>query len=140
VDSNVVKEAIVADRHVKKTLELGKKANIAIYTVGEPDVQSTLMQAGYFFDQDIEILRKNKTVGDICSRFINQEGLICNETLNDRTIGIQLSDLAEKEYGILLAGGASKIDGIYGALTGRYANILITDQYTARSLLEMESD
>ncbi|MDR7001075.1 sugar-binding transcriptional regulator [Neobacillus niacini] len=140
VDSMVVRQAIVADRHVKKLLELGKKANIAIFTVGEPGDQSTLMHAGYFFDSDIEILRENKTVGDICSRFIDRNGQVCNETLNDRTIGIELTDLAEKEYGILLAGGASKIDGIYGALTGHYANTLITDQYTAKSLLEMESD
>lgn len=140
VDSIVVRQAIVADRHVKKLLELGKKANIAIFTVGEPGDQSTLTHAGYFFDSDIEILRENKTVGDICSRFIDRNGQVCNETLNDRTIGIELTDLAEKEYGILLAGGASKIDGIYGALTGHYANTLITDQYTAKSLLEMESD
>ncbi|OIK11358.1 RNA polymerase subunit sigma-70 [Bacillus sp. MUM 116] len=139
VDSIVVKEAIVADRHVKKVLQLGKKANIAIYTVGEPGEQSTLMQAGYFFDSDIEILRENKTVGDICSRFIDRNGRICNDNLNDRTVGIEPMDLSEKKYGILLAGGASKIDGIYGVLTGSYANILITDQYTAKALLEMES-
>lgn len=140
VDHIVVKQAIIADRHVKKILELGRQANIAIFTVGEPSEHSTLMHAGYFLDNDVEILKSNKTVGDICSRFIDIEGHISHEALNDRTIGIELSHLAEKEYGILIAGGNSKIDGIYGALKGRHANVLITDQYTAKALLDMGGD
>ncbi|MGX6443276.1 sugar-binding transcriptional regulator [Neobacillus sp. K501] len=138
VDHIVVKQAIIADRLVKKVLELGKQANIAIFTVGEPGEQSTLMHAGYFLDSDIETLRANKTVGDICSRFIDISGKISHEILNDRTIGIELSDLSKKEFGILIAGGNSKIDGIVGALNGRHANVLITDQYTAKALLELE--
>jgi deoxyribonucleoside regulator len=136
VDHIVVKQAIIADRHVKRILELGKQANIAIFTVGDPGEQSTLMHAGYFLDSDIEILRANKTVGDICSRFIDIHGNISHEILNDRTIGIELSHLAEKEYGILIAGGNKKVEGIIGALKGRHANVLITDQYTARVLLD----
>ncbi|EKN65434.1 transcriptional regulator of deoxyribonucleoside metabolism [Neobacillus bataviensis LMG 21833] len=137
VDHILVKQAIVADRHVKRILELGKRANIAIFTVGEPGEQSTLMHAGYFLDNDIEILKSNHTVGDICSRFIGIDGRISHPALNERTIGIELSDLGEKEYGILIAGGNTKIDGIYGALRGRHANVLITDQYTAKALLDM---
>lgn len=137
VDHIVVKQAIIADRHVKKVLELGKKANIAIFTVGEPGEQSTLMNAGYFLDSDIETLKSNGTVGDICSRFIDIQGRISHQALNDRTIGIELSELAGKEYGILIAGGNTKVDGIYGALCGSHANVLITDQYTAKALLDM---
>ncbi|MEW9050640.1 MAG: sugar-binding transcriptional regulator [Neobacillus sp.] len=140
VDHIVVKQAIIADRHVKKVLELGKQANISIYTVGEPGEQSTLMHAGYFTEGDIEILKSNKTVGDICSRFIDISGNISNEALNDRTIGIELSDLAEKEYGILVAGGSTKLEGIYGSLCGQHANVLITDQYTAKALLALGGD
>ncbi|HEY2420803.1 MAG TPA: sugar-binding transcriptional regulator [Neobacillus sp.] len=140
VDHIVVKQAIIADRHIKNLLELGKRANVALFTVGEPGEQSTLMDAGYFLESDIDILRKNKTVGDICSRFIDIDGHITNQPLNDRTIGIELQDLLEKEYGILIAGGNTKIDGIYGALRGRYANVLITDQYTAKALFEIGGD
>jgi deoxyribonucleoside regulator len=140
VDHIVVKQAIVADRHIKRLLDLGKQANIGIYTVGEPGEQSTLMHAGYFLESDIEILKTNKTIGDICSRLIDIHGNITNETLNDRTIGIELHDLKDKEYGILVAGGNSKVDGIYGALSGRYANVLITDQYTAKALLDLGGD
>ncbi|WP_096156244.1 sugar-binding transcriptional regulator [Bacillus sp. FJAT-45066] len=137
VDHIVVKQAIIADRHIKKVLELGKKANIAMYTVGEPGKQSTLMKAGYFLDTDLQTLDENKTVGDICSRFFDITGKITNESLNERTIGIELQDLANIEQSILVAGGNNKVEGIIGAITGGYANVLITDQYTARALLDV---
>ncbi|MFE7064821.1 sugar-binding transcriptional regulator [Sutcliffiella sp. NPDC057660] len=136
VDHTVVKQAIVADRHIRKVLELGKQANIAIYTVGEPGDHSTLMRAGYFLEEDIETLRRNNTVGDICSRFIDGQGHLSNQSLNERTIGLELPHLTEKEYSILVAGGNKKTDGMMGALKGGYANVLITDQYTAKALLE----
>jgi deoxyribonucleoside regulator len=139
VDNINIKKAIVADRHIKEVLEIGNLANIAIFTVGEPSDHSTLMKAGYFFEADNETLKETKVVGDICSRYFAINGDICSPTLNDRTIGIELSQLIEKDYGILVAGGKTKIDGIYGALNGYYANVLITDQYTAKSLLEMKS-
>ncbi len=137
VDHIVVKQAIIADRHVKKVMELGQQANIAIFTVGEPGEQSTLMQAGYFLDSDIEILKSNKTVGDICSRFFDINGKVTHEHLNDRTIGIELTELTKKEFAILIAGGNSKVEGIYGAIRGGHANVLITDQYSAKALLEL---
>jgi deoxyribonucleoside regulator len=45
-----------------------------------------------------------------------------------------------RDISILVAGGMSKIDAIYGALQGGYANTLITDQFTAKSLLDKKKD
>lgn len=138
VDHSLVANAILSDRHIKQVLELGKKCNIALYTVGDLYNDSTLLKAGYYSTEDFEMIKAQGGVGDICSRIFNRHGDICSKELDDRTIGINLSDLSNKEYSILIAGGLDKIDGIYGALTGRFSNVLITDQYTAQSLLEME--
>lgn len=137
VDHVLVKQAMEADRHIRKILELGKQANIALFTTGPIKDESLLFQLGYFTDNDIKMLYPN-AVGDICSRFFDIDGNICNQNLNDRTLGIELNELRKKEYSILVAGGAHKINGIYGALRGKYANVLITDQFTAQFLLEKE--
>lgn len=135
VDHVVVKQAMMADRHIKKVLDMGKKANIAIFTCGPIKSESLLFQMGYFTEEDIDMLY-SKAVGDISSRFFDKNGHICNESLNDRTLGINLEELRDKEYSILIAGGAQKIDSIYGALKGKFANVLITDQFSARFLLD----
>lgn len=135
VDHVVVKQAMEADRHIRRILELGKQANIAIFTIGTVNPDSLLFQLGYFTDSDLSSLYE-KAVGDISSRFFDKDGGICNQSLNDRTLGINLEDLKTKEYSILVAGGPNKVDGIYGALKGQFANVLVTDQYTAKFLLE----
>ncbi|WP_114379921.1 sugar-binding transcriptional regulator [Paenibacillus prosopidis] len=137
VDHPVVKQTIESDRHIRNILELGKQSNIAIVTVGAPTDDSVLIRANYFTDSDLDIIRA-KAAGDICSRYIDNAGVICSEELNQRTIGINLEELKRKEQSILVAGGAKKVDGIYGALRGGYTNVLITDQFTARYLLERD--
>lgn len=137
VDHIVVKQAIEADRHIHKILDLGKQANIAIFSVGTPVVDSVLLQAEYLSEGDQQLIQ-SKAAGEICSRFFDKHGEICIESLNNRTIGIQLDDLARKDKSILVAGGPKKFEAIYGALKGRYANVLITDQHTARLLADME--
>ncbi|MBW7457409.1 sugar-binding transcriptional regulator [Paenibacillus sepulcri] len=137
VDHPVVKQTIEQDRHIRNILELGKQANIAIVTVGAPTEDSVLIQANYFTESDLRLIGE-KGAGDICSRYIDQTGTLCSEELNERTIGIDLEQLQIKEKSILVAGGPSKVDGIYGALRGKYANILITDIFTAKHLLERD--
>jgi deoxyribonucleoside regulator len=140
VDHAVVKEAILSDRHIRSVLEMGNKANIALVTVGAFNDTSTLVNAGYFTEDDLKVLKNNEAVGDICSRCIDIKGEISSRELDERTIGLTLAELKQKDYGILVAGGSQKIEGIYGALAGKYTNVLITDQYTAKTLLEMESE
>ncbi|UHA74951.1 sugar-binding transcriptional regulator [Paenibacillus sp. 481] len=135
VDHVVVKQAIEADRHIRKLLDMGKQANIAVFTVGVPLIGNLLFQVGYLAEQEMEIISEQAT-GDIAARFFNVEGRICHEPLNARTIGIELEELKHKEKSILIAGGASKVDGIKGALHAKYANVLITDQLTAQMLLQ----
>ncbi|MFZ7946439.1 MULTISPECIES: sugar-binding transcriptional regulator [Bacillaceae] len=135
VDHVVVKQAMEVDRHIRNILELGRQANIALFTIGSIKTDSLLFQLGYFTESDLESL-KGKAVGDICSRFFDKNGEICNESLNERTLGVNLDELRKKEYSIVVAGGPNKIDGIYGALKGKYANVLITDQFTAKFLLD----
>lgn len=64
------------------------------------------------------------------------EGNICSHAIDSRTIGIELADLREKERSILVAGGSRKKAAIHGALKGKYANVLIIDQHTAKELLD----
>ncbi|MBM7568332.1 sugar-binding transcriptional regulator [Paenibacillus sacheonensis] len=135
VDHPIVKKTIETDRHIRNILELGKKANIAMVTVGAPTEDSVLIKANYFNEAELKLIYE-KGAGDICSRYFNINGTICSQELDQRTIGIDLNDLKKKEQSILVAGGIRKVDGIYGALRGRYTNVLITDQFSAKYLME----
>lgn len=134
VDSPEVKEVIESDRYMHRLIELGKQANIAVFTVGTVDTDSMLFRLGYLTTDEKELLHK-EAVGDICSRFFKSTGEVCESDIKNRTIGIQLEELKQKEKSILVAGGTRKLEAIHGALLGQYANVFITDQYTAQALL-----
>ena len=125
---------VYRDRHIKRVLELGRNANIAIFSVGTVRDTALFFRLGYADSQEKNYL-KTHAVGDICSRFFDKDGNISSQELNDRTVGIDLDDLRHKEYSILLSGGDGKIASIRAALKGGYANVLITDQFTAKKLL-----
>ncbi|MFC7392830.1 sugar-binding transcriptional regulator [Scopulibacillus cellulosilyticus] len=139
VDHPVVKKTIEADQHIHKLLEMGKNANIAVFTVGGIVSDSLLFRLGYLSEEDLQVIN-SCAVGDICSRFFDREGHICSESLNNRTIGIELNHLKKKEQSVLAAGGMKKIDAIHAAIKGGYANVLATDQFTAKFLLDKEND
>jgi deoxyribonucleoside regulator len=133
-DNSVTKELVEQDRHIRHTIEMGKRANIAIFTVGTVRDEALLFQLGYLNKKEVSIL-KEQAVGDICSRFFDRDGNICSEEINKRTIGIDLAELRLKKSSILVAGGSRKVKAIDGALCGGYANVLIIDQHTAKELL-----
>ncbi len=133
-DSKEVKDMVYRDRHVKRVLELGRNANIALFSVGTVRDTALFFRLGYTDPKEKEYLKAH-AVGDICSRFFDKTGRISSPELNDRTVGIYLAHLHYKEYSILLSGGEAKVAAIAAALTGGYANVLITDQFTAKRLL-----
>ena len=133
-DTVQMKELVEKDRHIKKILDLGRQANIAVFTVGTVKNDALLFRLGYIDDKNKELIQ-HRAAGDICSRFFDANGQICSEELDNRTVGIKLDEIKEKEKRILVAGSQRKITAIKAALTGHFANVLITDQYTAAALL-----
>ncbi|MEG0678623.1 MAG: sugar-binding domain-containing protein, partial [Carnobacterium sp.] len=67
----------------------------------------------------------------------DSKGEVSDSTINKRTIGIDLEELKHKKKSILVAGGHRKAIAIDGALKGKYANILIIDNFAAKELLEI---
>jgi len=134
-DNSETSRLVLKDKQTQYIMNEGKSTNIALFTVGDVRDDAMLFNLGYLSDKEIKMLQRD-AVGDISSRFINSKGEIANEDLNQRTIGIDLNELKKKEYSILIAGGDQKVDSIKGALAGNYANVLITDENTARQLLK----
>jgi len=135
VDNASLKKAILSDKNISRTLELGKKAEIALFTIGSFGFNSVLVKADYFESNEVDELLKSGAVGDICSRIIKADGTICSKELNNRTIGIELEELKKKQYSIAVVGGKEKLSATRAGLKGKWFNSLITDEWTATELL-----
>lgn len=137
VDSIELKEAIERDSKINEILDIGKKANIGLFSVGVFGHGKTLERAGCVSEEKVDELLQKGAVGDMFSRIINLNGQICDEELNQRTIGIELEELKKKKYSVAISGGLYKAKCTYAALSGGYANILITDEEMAKELVKL---
>lgn len=140
VDSEEITRAILLDSNIRKIMELGESANIALFGIGQAVKDNILFKGGYFTDKEYDLLIQKGAVGDICSRYFDIEGNLIDPNLNNRTIGLQLNNLKEKEHSIAIAVGKDKVKAVYGAIQGGYLNTLFVDEALAKSLLKLKED
>ena len=138
VDTAELKQAIISDRHIAKTLKLAREADIAAFTVGAFGSKSVLVKADYFEEDEVQALIQAGAVADICSRLIRADGSICSPELDARTIGIELEELKAKPFSIAVAGGRDKAQAVRAGLAGGYFISLITDEDVAKTLLDKD--
>lgn len=84
------------------------------------------------FEQD-----EKRAVGDICGRRFNFKGQILNCEHNKKLIAIDEEDLKTVKKVVCIAAGNHKILSIIGALRTQLIDVLITDENTAKSVLEV---
>ncbi|WP_422448878.1 sugar-binding transcriptional regulator [Thermoanaerobacterium sp. DL9XJH110] len=135
-----IKDTLIQDKNIKKIVELWDKVDVAVVGIGAPLKSSNLIWSGYFGTDDIEYLKEKNAVGDICSRFYDIRGNIIKSYLDDRTISIELEKLRNVKFSVGVAESAEKASSILGALRGRFINVLITNETTARLILELNED
>ncbi len=101
------------------------------------DLQSSLLVRDALpRDVDRDELIALGGVGDITGHVLNAEGEMIDHDVNRRVIGISLDDLAKIKNVILAAGGAHKVPIILSALKRGFVDTLVTDENTARALLD----
>ncbi len=129
------KNALLAEPQFHLIHEKMGTVDVAIYTIGEVSKESLLYKTNVISEHEFDILSK-QAVCDICSRFIDENGEIVLEELDERTVGISLEALKNVPKSILIANGESKLEGIKTALKQKIPNVFITDSMTALKLLE----
>lgn len=131
------RDAFYADPFVKKILEQARRATMAVMGIGAPRRDSILIREGKIVNwSELENLSRKGAVGDINLRFFDKNGQPISSSLDERVIGLSLSEIVKINHVIGIAGGAAKVDAIRGALSGKLVHILVTDHVTAQKILE----
>lgn len=127
--------ALEDDPIVARVLALAQAAPVACFGMGELSENSILVASGYLAPQDVPRLRAMGAVGDILGRFITATGQTADPELDARTIGLPLDALRQKTHAIGIVAGADKHAIAAAVLRAGYASVIVTDEATARSLL-----
>ncbi|MGM7778604.1 sugar-binding transcriptional regulator [Arthrobacter sp. KNU-44] len=140
-DHASTKTAMWNERSVQRVLDLQARMSIAIFGVGSvhSDYPSHVYAGGYLDETDLSLLASSDVVGDVATVFFRADGSSDGITLNERSTGPSHEQLRQVRRRICVVSGASKINGLRGALQARLATDLILDEATAKRLVSFGS-
>ena len=137
VGSQASLDVLLADPYVQEATALFDQVSLALVGIGAVAPSELLAESGNIFsDEELDILRSAGAVGDILLHFFDENGQPVQTSLNNRVVSMSLPQLREVDRAVGVAGGRRKQEAILGALRGDLINVLITDCFTAKRLME----
>lgn len=138
IESQKLRDAMLYNKKIKSALEKAKKVDKALVGIGQVDDDASLIQTGYISKEEMNKLKKKGAVGEILGRYYDINGIPVKSKFDDLIIGVDLDELSKVDKVMVFAGGSHKTEAIYGALQGEYLDLLVTDEETAKMLLEFQ--
>ena len=117
-------------------IALWARLDIAVFSVGGPIDNSDILYSSFPKDYVVELI-KGHAIGDILARFFDRSGQIISYDIENIFLGIPFNLLLKVPERICVAGGAYKINSLDAALRAGYITTLMTDLYTAQSLINL---
>lgn len=133
------RDVILEDQTIHQTLEKAVHCDIALVGIGSisPELYNPY-RLGYLSTEELEELQSIGIVGDVAGIHYDIYGnFIEDHWINHCWIGISRETLMNIPMVMAVAGDTQKAEAIYGALCGGYIDVLITDDYAARRVLEL---
>jgi deoxyribonucleoside regulator len=128
--------ALEQDPTIASVLDLARRAPVICFGLGTISPDSVLVQSGFVTEAETAALKAKGAVGDILSRYVDAYGNIVDAAIDARTIGLDLRFCRERKFSIGVAAGKSKQAITLACLRAGYLNVLVTDEQTARFLLD----
>ncbi len=135
------KAAMWRERSVRRVLEMQKRADIALFSVGAiaGAIPSHVYAAGYLDDDDVRSLRTEGVVGDVCTVFLRADGSYRDVAINARATGPTPQELLRVPRRVCVVAGDNKVVPLLAALRSGVVTDLVVDEVTASRLLSIVS-
>lgn len=132
-----VRAGLLRDQHIRKTLEMARRAQTLLVSVGAVTQASGIYRAGYLNDADLEYIQGQGAVGDICGSYFRQDGSPCSLELEERMIAAPAEVMRGVPLRVGVGWGEAKALPSLGAIRAGLINVLITDEECARAILRI---
>lgn len=135
VESPEIKKALLTESSIREVIEAAKNCRVALLGVGDLGPSSSLLIGGSLSLRDMKLLKNMGAVGDVMGCHFDIDGNPVKSELSERIISFPLENLKLVNIRIGVACGTNKIEPLVGALRGGHINVVITDESTAKGVL-----
>ena len=137
--ANTVKDKKVLESQygVSDVIEMTRQADLYVAGIGEVDRKSFIATAGMVDDADVDAVIESGACAEILGHFFTTDGTHVPNSVSDRAMAPRIEDLKSHKI-VALAGGTSKTLAICAILNSGLLHGLITDEATARRLINQK--
>ncbi|WP_324254753.1 sugar-binding transcriptional regulator [Enterococcus sp. CWB-B31] len=139
-ETKKLKNGIFESKYFEELKAYWQRLDTAIVGIGGPLSLKKSQWRDLLTEEDIEELKLREAIGDCCCRFFDRDGKILTGSLYERTIGLDLTELAKVPNAIGIARGKAKARAILAMLKRGYIHSLVTDQETILEVLRFDKD
>lgn len=136
VSSQDLRRRLWQEPSLQEIVMRARRVDVAAISVGDISTSATLFRSGLISEGERKELRAAGAVGDILCHFVDRAGRLVDHPLNSRVMAFNPIDLRGIRKVVIAAGGKSKIDIIVAAARLTGAKTLITDEQTARGIVD----
>jgi DNA-binding transcriptional regulator LsrR (DeoR family) len=126
---------LLAQLGISAVFDLARQADLMLVGIGEARPSGSLVQTGMIRPDEVAELEREGVAGEMLGHFFDAQGTIVETELSGRSISLSPRDLRGRNI-VAIAGGPSKVAAIRAALASGLVKGLITDELTARRLVD----
>jgi deoxyribonucleoside regulator len=129
-----MRDLFLEHEQVRAVWDLYEKMQIALVGIGTLE-NSAFVERKVINPADVEYLREQGVVGEICGRFYDVQGQECDTSYRERVISIELEKLRRIPEVVGVTHGADRAEAACAALRGRLIKSLVIDEDGAAAVL-----
>ena len=129
------REVLLKQRGVSKVYELAANSDLKIVSIGTTEASASLVSSGLIEKEEIKDVVAEGGVAELLGQFFNADGKMIRTALTERNMSAPLKRSDGIEV-VAIAGGMEKVGAIRSVLMNGCLSGFITDERTARALLQ----
>jgi DNA-binding transcriptional regulator LsrR (DeoR family) len=140
VDSVETKVALVERCGLQDIFRMTEDLDAVLLSIGGIRSATTFYRGGFLKETQREELIALGAVGDMLFHPFDIDGRIVDHPINGVVMSVDVDRLRKAPIRILTSGGQEKIEALLGAMKLIAPTVLITDEESARRMLEMHAE
>ena len=129
-------QVLMQQHGITEVLQLARQTDLKIVGIGTNELHSSLVETGMIVTSELDEVVEAGGVGEMLGYFFSDKGEVVESDLSRRTISPSIDDLSDTRI-VAIAGGRSKVTAIRSVLKSHLLSGLITDERTARELVDL---
>ena len=133
------KQVLLSQYGVREVVAMADEATLNIAGIGEVNRKAFLSLGHMVSDEEMDTVSEAGATGELLGHFFDAQGIEIQNDLSDRALAPPVSKLRNRKI-VAIAGGVKKVRAIQSILNSGLLAGLITDEATAKCLIENRPD